>query len=181
MTKIIAITGKRGAGKDSAAQGLYGLDYVHMSFADPLREIVQIAYGITLEEMLDPVLKEQPVPYYPYLSPRDILTKIGTQGFRDLIDDQTWVQCFLRRASKLERVVVSDLRFLNEERILRTVDATIIRVVNPNRVDTDEVSQHRSETEMDQIVPHFTLINDGTIQDLQRKIKHIVVDISWTE
>lgn len=174
MTKIVAITGKRGAGKDSAAQGLYFYDYVHMSFADPLRQIVQIAYGITLEEMQDPILKEIPVPYYPFKSPREILTLIGTQGFRDLIDDQTWVQCFLRRALKFERVVVSDLRFLNEEKVLREVNATIIRVVNPKRIDTDETSQHRSETEMDEIVPDFTITNDGTISDLQNKIREVV-------
>lgn len=170
MTQIVAFTGKRGAGKDSAAQALKDIGYTHMSFADPLREVVQIVYGISMEEMMNPVAKENPLTYYPFKSPREILTLLGTQGFRDLIADDTWVKAFERRAREYPRVVNSDLRFLNEEAMLKENGACIIRIVNPHRVDTDAHSQHRSETEMDGIEPHFTLTNDGTIGRLHSKV-----------
>lgn len=178
MTQIVAITGKRGSGKDTAARGLtsdYGLYFQQMSFADPLREIIEIVYGITMQEMLDPILKEQPLDRYPFKSPREILTLIGTEGFRNLIADDTWVQAFLRRAQKHKRVVIADLRFLNEEKALREAGAIIVRIINPNRVDTDAISQHRSETEMDQIIPDFTVVNDGTIEDLRIKMANLII------
>lgn len=176
MTRIVAITGKRGSGKDTAAQGLFDLGYKRMSFADPLREVVQIVYGVTMEEMTDPVIKEKTLERYPFKSPREILTRIGTEGFRNFVDD-TWVQALIRKSSAESRVVVPDLRFLNEEKELKASNALIIRIVNPNRQDTDAVSQHRSETEMDQIEPDVTIQNDGTIQDLHNKIRQAVK--SW--
>lgn len=170
MTFIVAFTGKRGAGKDTAARALTDLGYQHISFADPLREIVSVVYGITIEEMMDPILKEQPLERYPFKSPREILTKIGTEGFRHLIADDTWVKALERRARSHKLVVISDLRFLNEECMLKENGACIIRVVNPRRNDTDQVSQHRSEMEMDEIAPHYTIQNDSSIDALHFKV-----------
>lgn len=174
MTKIVAFTGKRGSGKDTAAKTLINAGFKAMSFADPLREIVHIVYGVTYEEMTDPVLKELPLSRYPYRSPRELLTIIGTQGFRDLVEQETWVHALLRRAAEHDKVVIADLRFLNEEKKLKASNATIIRIVNPRRTDTDEVSQHRSETEMDTIVPHHTIVNDGTIEELHAKVREVL-------
>lgn len=174
MTRIVAFTGKRFHGKDSAAKALYPLEFKHISFADPLREIVSIVYGISMEEMTDPVLKEQVLERYPFRSPREILTKIGTEGFRNLIADDTWVQAFLRRASEHKAVVISDLRFLNEEKALRSANALIIRIVNPRVNNQDAVAQHRSETEMDSIVPDYTILNDDTMEVLHERVMEIV-------
>jgi len=176
LTKIVAFTGKRGSGKDTAAQALKDIGYVQMSFADPLREILTIVYGVTTEELWDPVLKEKPLDRFPWKSPRELMTVIGTQGFRDLIHQETWVKALERRALEREHVVIADLRFLTEEAMLKSHDATIIRVVNPNRVDTDAVSQHRSETEMEQIVPTHTIINDGTIDFLHSCVRNLIAE-----
>lgn len=179
MTKLVAITGKRGHGKDTAAHALaeHG-GFVHMHFADPLREIVHIAYGITMEEMMDPILKEKVLDRYPHLSPRHVLTHVGTESFRHFIDD-TWVRALERRSKEYDKVVISDLRFLNEEKMLKANGATIIRVVNPRRNDTDAVSQHRSETEMDDIIPHITIFNEGTISELHTKVLNAVLGNNW--
>lgn len=167
MTVIIAFTGKRGSGKDTAAEALKSLDYVHINFADPLRRITHTAYGVTYEEMSDPILKEMVLDRYPYKSPRELLTIIGTELFRDYIDD-TWVQAFEREARKHSHVVLSDLRFLNEEIALRKLNATLVRVSRPSlvRPDDDAVSKHRSEMEMDQIKVDFEITNRGTVEDL---------------
>lgn len=173
MTKIIAITGKRFSGKSTAATSLELIGYKHLNFADSLREVVSLVYGVTSEEMSDPILKETVLDRYPFRTPREILTILGTEGFRNLIDQQTWVRTFERRAAQHSHVVLSDLRFLNEEQTLNELDALIIRIVNPFRKQMDEISQHRSETEMDSIKPHYTVLNDGSIADLHEKILKI--------
>jgi hypothetical protein len=171
MTKIVAFTGKRGSGKDTAAQTLRSAGYVLMAFAEPLRDILKIVYGLTDEELLDTHLKEQVLTRFPWRSPRDLMTTIGTQGFRDLIHQETWVKALERRAEQHDFVGVTDLRFLTEEAMLNKHKAIIIRVINPNRKDEDETSQHRSETEMDKIVADFEILNDGTIEELHAKVR----------
>lgn len=173
---IVAFTGKKGSGKDTAAEALKKIGYKHLSFADPLREITNIAYGVTYEEMTDPILKEKKLDRYPFMSPRELLTKLGTQAFRDLIDQQTWVKALERRAREHEKVVISDLRFLNEEKMLRANQGLIIRIINPRKQDNDEFTNHRSETEMDGISPDYTINNSGTIEQLHHAVHEVVAN-----
>lgn len=171
---IVAFTGKRGSGKDTAAKALHPLGYTSLSFADPLREVLTTVYGITPEEMAHPVIKEQPLNYFPFMSPRELMTTMGTQGFRDLIHQETWVRALERRAQFHQKVVVPDLRFLTEETMLKSHDAIIIRVVSPTREKKDDHAQHRSETEMEQIVPHFTIENEGTVAELHAEVLRVL-------
>ena len=170
---IVAFTGKRGSGKNTAAQALIDLGYADLSFAAPLRAVTHAAYGVTYLEMSDPILKERVLNRYPFKSPRQLLTYIGTEMFRAYIDD-TWVRAMERETLKYTHAVITDLRFLNEEDLMNRIGASIIRVVNPTLKNTDTVSQHRSETEMDQIVPAYTLVNDGTIAQLHARVRALV-------
>jgi hypothetical protein len=165
---IVAFTGKRGHGKTTAAQALMEKGYEHICFADPLRQIVHIAYGVTFEEMSDPVLKEKPLDRWPFKSPRELLQVVGTDMFRAYLDD-TWTKAFERRSAEFDKVVCSDLRFPNEEECLRDLDGKVVRVTDPKKNLTDVASQHASETAIDQIVADVEIINDGTIFDLQDK------------
>ncbi|AFU86596.1 putative dNMP kinase [Caulobacter phage CcrRogue] len=187
---IVAITGPRGHGKSTAAAALEARGYVHINFADPLREIAKIAYGVTMEEMLDPVLKETKLERWPFKSPREILQHIGTDMFRHYVDD-TWVQAWGNKARayldgkvtngfggvrEVAGVVCSDCRFLNEAEMVRRLKGVIIRVQDPRKRATDAASQHASETEMAKIVPDWTITNDREIADLHAAIEMIVFD-----
>lgn len=165
--QLVAITGKRGHGKSTAAGALEDLGWKHINFADPLRQIAMIAYGLSMHEMLDPVLKETPLTRWPYKSPREILQRIGTEMFRGYVDD-TWIEAFKRAAGEHDRVVCSDCRFLNEGDAVRALGGALIRVINPHKAATDVASQHASETEMDSIIVDHTLVNGGSIADLKQ-------------
>lgn len=176
--EILAFTGKRGHGKSTAAEALVKeFGYVHLNFADPLRQVCNIAYGVTFEEMLHPVMKEQPVTYpdgeprWPYRSPRELLQYIGTDMFRAFIDD-TWVQAWAISVGKAQAagapgVVCSDCRFLNEAEKVRSLGGKIIRIDDPRKKATDAASLHQSETEIDLIVPNWTIRNDRGVRDLE--------------
>lgn len=174
MTRIVAITGKRGHGKTTAAQALEQQGWRHINYGDPLRKVVHLVYGLSYEEMLDPILKEKELRRWPYLSPRAILQQVGTEMFRDYLDD-TWVKAFERECEQYSHVVCSDLRFLNEAASLRAMKATIIRVENPRKPMRDAASLHRSEREMDEIVVDWTVVNDQTVKRLQDAIVDIVL------
>lgn len=171
---IIAFTGKRGHGKTTAAEALMAKGYQHINFADTLRQVVHLVYGVTYEEMTDPVLKETPLDRWPFKSPRELLQYVGTDMFRAYLP-QTWTKCFERNISGYSHVVCSDLRFPNEEDCLRDLEKVedddnaivVVRVVDPKKTRTDVASQHASETEIDKIKADVTIVNDGTIADLQ--------------
>jgi hypothetical protein len=174
---LVAITGKRGHGKTTAAQGLERLGFQHMNFADPVREVAQLVYGVPMGVMLDPKAKEQPLDYFPYLSPREILQKIGTELFRDGIHQDTWIEAFKRRASQFSHVVCSDCRFPNEAEVVQELGGTLIKIVNPLLDRTDTASQHPSETSVELLTPDWVIQNNPnevTPAQLQRTVCDLV-------
>lgn len=123
--RIALISGYRGAGKDTLGKMLIDKHgFVKFSFADPLRELGSLLFGISESQFQDRVEKEKPLKIYPYISPRDVLIKVGTDALRDHFDGDIWVRVAARRiADKVKkskknsetRIVVPDVRFLNEE------------------------------------------------------------------
>lgn len=190
--EIVAFTGKRGMGKSTAAEVLvreHG--YVHLNFADPLRAICHIAYGVTYEEMNDPVLKEQVLDRWPHKAPRELLQQIGTEMFRGYIPE-TWVERWKMSVRNLAAgthfdekgfymptppgVVCSDCRFLNEASAVKEIGGTIIKIDDPRKVRTDVAAQHQSETEIDLLPVNWTITNDRTIHDLEQAVLMLCTD-----
>lgn len=129
-----------------------------------------------------------------YLTPRYALQKLGTEWGRDCYAP-TWIEYGLRVAKKLlgegyrykytpqhglditfdqsyqkpTGVVISDVRFLNEVEGLRAGGAKLVRVHRPKAGLKGPYSEHRSETEQDDIDDDlFDIIvnNTGSLEDL---------------
>ncbi len=131
--KIFGITGLKGSGKDTLGDAISGhLNRGHrFNFADPLKQICKIAFGLTHDEMHDPMWKEATVDRWPYKSPRTILQHVGTELFRDHYPG-IWVRNWLRLVESTVGVVIcTDYRFPDEAEALRSVGAVLIRVVRP--------------------------------------------------
>lgn len=159
---LIAFTGYKGSGKDTAAEVLTDLhDYRKVAFADPIRMIARDIFGFTDHEMSDRVLKEQVVDRWPYEAPRTVLKTVGTEMFREHYPD-VWIKCAERTIDEVEDsghgVVVTDLRFANEETFVRNRGGIIVRV---HRIGVEQTDPHPSEAYIGQIVPHFELVNDS--------------------
>lgn len=173
---IIAFTGKKGHGKDTAAEFLIkNYQFVKIGFADPVRKLCQQIYFLTDEEISDPTLKETKLTRWPYKSPRHLMQELA-QFFRDKYPE-VWVVNWARRAEQAliegaHNIVCTDLRYLNEEEMLKGSGALIVRVINP-RVLPNEYSQHKSETEMDQIYPWWQICNDSDIPALHKHVREM--------
>jgi len=66
-------------------------------------------------------------------------------------------------------VVIPDVRFVDEARLIHSHGGVIWRVIRPG-AETTAHSDHTSEQEQQRIVADVELINDGTIQELQRAV-----------
>ncbi len=170
-TQIVAFTGKKGSGKDTAAEVLFDTgNWEHINFADNLKMICRVAYGLTYTEVYSVHLKQKELNRWPFKSPRFLLQEIA-QLWRDKYPE-IWVMSWLRavKDSGVRRIVVTDLRYPNEVEALRSWGALIIMIHRPSIVD-DEFSGHQSESHFDKMDADMDILNDGSIEDLHEKVK----------
>ncbi len=152
----IAFTGKAGVGKTTAAMYLvraYGMK--RHSFAEPLKVMARELWPEQFENG----------------KPRVLLQELGMllRGF----DRDVWANYLVRTIVSETAVdgktsfVVDDLRYLNEEKILRLNGFKICRIVGPQRVEMPPGSEnHPSETEQDSINADIILLNNGSKMEL---------------
>lgn len=161
---IIALGHKQNVGKDEVAKILSEYGFKRVGFADRLYKIAKELYswdGFREREyyLTNRDAKETPLPTVGK-SPRQILIELGNK-VRDIWED-TWVVSCLD-----DDVVISDLRYLNEARILREADAILIRV-DRNVPKTSDVA----DTALDGFLDwDYIIKNDGTLEDLRVKVR----------
>lgn len=179
---ILGITGKKRHGKDSVARFLPA-EYLTFSLAQPVKAFAREVYGLQMRDTDGTDKdKERIIPEWG-LSPRQILQRIGTEVGRSIHPD-TWPRYLKRKMDdefndlrEQERgilravrvAVITDVRFPNEAEAVRSWGGSIWRVIRPDYGDQRDT--HPSETESSLIVPDLTIVNDGTLGDLQTKVQ----------
>lgn len=106
---------------------------------------------------------------------RDLLQYVGTNVVREQ-DPDFWVRFLsdiLRMFSdEWDYVVIPDTRFPNEVDYMRDhgIDATHVRVVRPDFDNglSEKQKEHPSETALDTVAPDATIINSGSVEDLEK-------------
>lgn len=182
--KLIGLTGKAGAGKDTLASLI--LEHTTgttRSFAAPLKKAAREIFGLTDEQMTDRVLKEQVIPYWGK-SPRQLLQRLGTEGIRDVFGGDTWVKNADLRLQALERaescedlpvevVIWTDVRFAEEAEWIRANGGIVIHVHRPGIA---AVSEHSSESGLPFGLVNNTITNAGDIDDLHDLVGLLLPD-----
>lgn len=109
---------------------------------------------------------------------RHILQYVGTDVIRKQAPD-FWVNFIASVLTYFhdnwDWVLIPDSRFPNEiEKLISNgFDVKHIRVVRPGFVSplTEEQQKHPSETALDDVKPDFYIYNEGTIEEMEEKIK----------
>ena len=176
---LIGITGHKQSGKDTVANYLANkYQFKQYAFANPLKNIARCSFNLT-EEQLNGKEKEMKDSYWGY-TPRYIMQIIGDLMRNDLtkympeLKSDFFVKCFQHeyQLSQSNNFVVSDVRFMNEAKIVSESGGMIIKVI---RKTADEVKdQHISETEMEKIKYNFLIKNDETLEELYQKVDKII-------
>lgn len=182
MIKIIAFTGKAGAGKTTAAKYLVGKHgYVRLRFADALKKMLRDGLGIS-DAYIDGSKKEEPCLELGGVTCRHAMRTLGTEWGRDLIHPDIWVNAFNRNLKEhvsegLDKFVIDDLRFVNEAvylESLRSIGYAVV-IVDIDRVSrTVEESNHVSETQRSNIEPDHVIFNNYSIETLHDSISTVV-------
>lgn len=191
VKRKIAIAGKANSGKNTIAEliGKYSrCTYRLFAFADPMKKMIMTMFPETKTDILwgPSHLRMTLIPNNSELTYRHLLLDIGKLGRG--YDPNIWINATIHmvrefinfdpiRPDMNGRVaLISDVRFKNELKAVKEDDFLLIRVVRPNAVSTT-TSTDVSEVDLDD-VPNsefdVILTNDGTMEDLQAKIKTIV-------
>lgn len=192
--KVISFSGQLQNGKDTAADYLVTKmpGWIRASFAAQVKKIYCDAFGVDLDFIEKWKVKSEIPP--GFLKPvRQSLQFIG-DGFRQ-IQEQVWIEtCFRNNADK--SVIISDGRYINELIKVRHVGGINVLVWRPGFENDDpNGSEAQIRPVIDQfkamdfegVVPRhwgvfrdcdvygveyvdYLLKNDGTMEDLYRKI-----------
>jgi len=174
--RVIAICGFKRTGKDTIADWFCAHHgYEKLKIADPLKRICNVLFNLT-EQQLEGNEKELTDPRWG-VSPRRIMQFVGTemmqyklQELMPQVDRTFWIKHLIDRcsATKQEKVVISDVRFVHEYNALKSHygrEAVFIKVISDRNNQSDN---HESEKEWLQIPCDYAITNNTTttISDL---------------
>ncbi len=178
MVQVIGLTGYAQSGKDTAASFLVEKGFKRLAFADALRqslfnlnpiiavhrEAVNPGWG-RVRTILEDVGYEEAKRQYPEY--RELLQRLGTEVGRELYGENFWVERVTRQIHNGDRVVITDVRFPNEEAAVRNLGGKIYRIVRPG---TEAVNTHISDTGIDRLFVDAIIPNNGTIEAFREAV-----------
>lgn len=170
--KNIALFGQMASGKSVIASALVDMGYIKLAFAQPLKNIAELAYGKIDKAGFYTVTSLDGVE--STISGREVLQRVG-QSIKSH-DRDFWLRCFWRTADihSNSRLVVDDGRFIFESDSLRSRGWFIVGIDTPEdvrrkryhhlygRYPTEVELTHQSEIELPRIIQSADMLVDGT-------------------
>lgn len=175
-----------------------------MSYAEPLKDAIAAIFGWDREllegttkysrewrDTVDPWWAER--LNFPHLTPRWVLQQWGTEVGRRAFHDDIWIASIENRLRSVkDHIVISDCRFPNELKSIKRAGGITIRVSrgeNPEWYDAatqynlgnknalsilKQFNVHASEYSSVGLPYDFHIQNNGTVDDLHKKIDSII-------
>lgn len=184
---LIGVLGRKGSGKDTIADYIINkFHYEKMVIAEPLKNACKELFNFSNEQLYGD-LKEV-VDTQWGVSPRKVLQWFGTDIIRNRINELNpdignnfWVTLlkikFLQKTNtdKNLKIIVSDVRFQNEIDMVRELGGKVIKLTRES-VNSDDA--HESEKNIDKLEGDINILNDGTLDELYKKVDEFFLNIS---
>ena len=179
-----------------------GSNWEIKKWAGKLKEVASLLTGIPKHKFEDQEFKKTllgpewgtvtPIPlnsvpvfadikFNSLMSVRDFLQKLGTDGLRDGLHENVWVNALMANYKpidynddvqpELPNWIITDTRFPNEAEAIKKAGGIIIRI---NRIGVKPINDHPSEVSLDKWDFDHIITNDGSLEDLERKIKNVL-------
>lgn len=107
------------------------------------------------------------------------LQRMGTEVGRNIIDPDVWVNIAIAKCNPDKDYAFVNCRFANEAAAIRARPGGItVHVQRPglDLGDHEDIAVHESELAVG-VVYDFTIVNDGTLEDLEGKVDRFMYDI----
>jgi len=178
---IIGLRGYKKSGKDTVAA--FAEKCERLAFADKLKETAKSIFDLTNDQLNNQDLKEQ-VDASWGLTPRFILQRLGGDIARSIHGD-VWIRVIQRHIEQnsglwpsrfeldVPAFIITDLRYINEAEAIKAWGGYLVELRRPGTGGDN----HPSETELDGYPFDYTIDNDGTKEDLKRKVDDLLMAI----
>lgn len=167
MKTIILISGRSGSGKDTCSSLMVG--WKRYAFADHLKDLVSERYNVN-RKLCDTQEGKKSI-VFSNKSLRDLLIEDGLVYKKDNSNFFIDILAEKIKNDSSDHIVVTDFRFPNEYFTLKDkLSKENIKTLNINRNLCNYIDDS-SETSLDTFVFDYTIENNGTLQDLERKLK----------
>lgn len=186
---LIGLCGYAGVGKDTAAQVLLDeLGFQRIAFADPIKGALLALDPLIPGEDGGPVLRlSEFCQTHPWSEVKDypevrrLMQTMGTEVGRNLFDPDVWVKLAKRKLEStlsVGDVVVTDIRFPNEARLIRGYGGVLVRLERPG---FGPVNEHVSDRASERWSYDRRVDNDGEVEALYAKLRQMVTELRVTE
>jgi len=187
---LIGLTGFAGHGKSTIANMFKIYGFSEYSLADPLKRGCMEIFGLTEEQVFEDG-KKIILDQFWNVTPREILQKVGTELFRNKLHEAIpdmnlgefnilWIRMMERyieeerKKKPSTRIIVSDVRNIDEAKAIKKLGGYIIRVHNPRVKMNEKFRSHVSEQMINKIRFEGLIVNDGNLIDLFKDIDYFV-------
>ena len=183
---IIGVCGFIGTGKDTIADYLVGFHgYRRDSFAGTLKDAVAAVFGWD-RELLEGItdssrkFRETKDEYWSnvfgvHITPRYILQFFGTEVCRNNLHKDIWIKSLINKLSNSsEKIVISDVRFINEASAIKEMGGYILFI---DRNNLAEQYNHSSELDIKEIGENYSdyiIHNHSTLDNYYSNILSIL-------
>lgn len=165
------------SGKSTVSKVFKENGFLRVSFAEPVKNSLYVVLEAleikNPEDYLWGDKKDKGIPGLGVTGGK-LMSTYATDFMRDTIHEDVWVNCakkFIATVGRNKNWVCDDLRFANE---FEMFDYTI-KVVRPGQKLKGR--SKKSEGNLDKFEFSYTLVNDGTEDDLRQKALQILQEI----
>lgn len=180
---IIGLTGYANSGKDTVGKSIalrYG--FKRVAFCDKLKELAlkidpifeNGVHGGFLSGIVAIHGWEAAKEMFPEI--RVYLQVLGTDACRAVLGEDVWVRAahdtmLAAENANVKNFVFTDVRFQNEANYVKSWGGLIVKVERPGVVPSNG---HRSDTEIDTLGCDYLFKNDGTVDDVGKKVTEMM-------
>ena len=169
--KIIGLVARSRSGKDTVANYIISkyekYEFINRKLAGPIKNAVKALYGLD-DTHLETDLKDIKIDKYG-CSPRDIMIKI-TQSIMELSGTDFFTNRLYDSIVKNEITIISDVRYNHDIERIRINNGIIIKIER----NSFDVIHYNNENKIDELVGDYTLVNNGTLEELYEQIDNIL-------
>lgn len=200
---IIGLIGQKRVGKDTVAIIIQELQpsFAKYALADPIKDIARIMFGFTEPQLFDN--DKDKLDSYWNIKPREFFERFGTDimqfdiyNYLPALESRVpkrcfWVHSLLKKlkssnGSEDGNVIITDIRGTHELEAIKTryPSAKFIKITRPQYSHSEQeanVGIHITQLEPEMIPSNlidYSVINDGTMDELKEKVKNILSSIS---
>jgi hypothetical protein len=173
MKKLIGLVSRAGGGKDQLAMFLQFEEpsYKIKKFATKIKTICGVLCNVDPTRFESQDFKKEVSPFGG-LTYRELLQKVGTESFRDVIDPDIWVKALFAEYNN-RNWIITDVRFPNEADEIRRRGGVLVRIKRDSK--GSDFDQHTSETALNDYQCDAFIDNNGTLEELKTNAKLLLL------